>query len=121
MAGRDKITTMTGARKRALPGGSPLILLSTDSKVLLGYSSSEATLETCSAGTRHQTLAGVYVDQAVHLAQFDDFLLIGCFINGGPELLESGAHGSTVLAVALVALFARNQAFLTTFMVWHLT
>ncbi len=122
-----KKTTLIGARKRALLEASPLILFLAlvcsrpgSSSALLCDSSREATLQTGSTGPRHQTLAGIGVDHAVHLTQFDDLLLIGCFTNGGAELLESSTHGSTVLAVAHVALLARDQAFLTTFMVWHL-
>ncbi len=128
MGVQEKNPPVIGVRKRALLEASPLILFLTyldswsgSSRALLGDSSREATLQTGSTGPRHQTLTGVGVDQAVHLTQFDDFLLIVCFTNGGAELLESGTHGSTVLAVAYVSLLGRDQAFLTTFMVWHLT
>ena len=118
---------LEGARKRALLEVSPLILFlaffgsrSGSWTALLGSKGCEATLQTGSAGPRHQTLAGIGVDQAVHLAQLDDFLLIVGFADGGAELLDCGAQGSTILAVSHILLLAGDQPLLTTFMVWHL-
>ena len=118
---------LEGARKRALLEASPLILFVAffDSRTgslaaLLGSKGSEATLQAGCTGPRHQSLAGIGVDQAVHLAQLDDFLLIVGFADVGTELLDRGAHGSTVLAVSHITFLAGDQPLLTTFMVWHL-
>lgn len=118
---RRKIHSLSGARKRAPLEASPLNLFLTDPKPLLGYSSSKAAFQTSSTSPGHQSLTGIGVNQTVHFAQFNCFFFIRCLANGGAELLDGCSHGSTVLAVAYITLLARDQAFLTTFIVWQLT
>ena len=67
----------------------------------------------------HETLPSLGIDQAVHARQRGGFVLGSGLFDFRAIGLDLSAHHGPVLPVPLVALFARDQPLLATFIMGH--